>query len=462
MTKKQFKHSLFRGLGSAIIELKQCRDKSQYRDIVLYACLHNTTYDMQIEGDRSSYLFQAIKLFDDTDLFEDSIIEKYKNIRHGVWLFNQLTSLLFLFADEGSEKARKALYEKYELLLHKIEKMRKHQSICAERDMLEWLSVWLTSLNGFAEFKKIIFDLGRNIDKGKMDFFSFDWFYANAQGKFGTKRIEKYLQKNAGKSAEVKAFYEAVQIFDNRIYENLPIPTLEEVIQNAYKIQEGITFRNRGKAMRFARTASEDDLKILAEVALNEPNLNIKSELLWAFRKAKYKFTDEILQNLVQSENEDIRDTAFFILDQYPSERMHDLAISIINSENKLEKGIELLCGNFKKEDERVLFDAIKRVKVNNKNSWHGAFSAIETAFAKGRWKPQTDILEYVYQNTLCSWCRWRIVELMNQHKVLTTKILTECLFDSNSDIRAFAERKLKLCLPIPKIVFSEIQSDKR
>jgi hypothetical protein len=444
LTKKQFKHSLFRGLGSAIIELKQCQDKSQYRDIVLFACLHDTTYDMQIEGDRGSYLFEVIKLFDDTDLFEDSIIEKYKNIRHGVWLFDQLTSLLFSFADEGSEKSRNALYEKYDFLLHKIEKMRKRQSNCVERDMFEWLSVWLTSLNGFDEFKKIIFDFGRNISKGKMDFFSFDWFYANAQGKFGKKRIEKYLQKNADKSTEVKAFYEAVQIFDNRINENLPIPTLDEVIQNAYKIQDGITFRNRGKAMRFARIANDDDLKILADVALKEPNLNIKSELLWAFRKAKYKFSDEILQNLMQSENENIRDTAFYILGQVPSDRMHDLAISIINSEKELENGIELLCGNFKKEDENILFDAIKRVKVNNKNSWHGAFSAIETAFEKGSWKPQTAILEYVYQNTLCSWCRLRIVELMSQHKVLTKQILTECLFDSNSDIRVFAERKFK------------------
>jgi hypothetical protein len=44
----------------------------------------------------------------------------------------------------------------------------------------------------------------------EIGFVSFDWFYANAQNKFGKKRISKYLQKQAEKPVEVKAFYESV------------------------------------------------------------------------------------------------------------------------------------------------------------------------------------------------------------------------------------------------------------
>ncbi|WP_414732917.1 hypothetical protein [Acetobacterium carbinolicum] len=440
MTKKQFKHSFFRGLGSAIIVLEKCVDKNQYRDIVLYACLNNTTYDMQCEGERGLYLFHAIELLEDMDIFERSIIERFKNVRHDYWLFDQLTSLLFLFAKKGSEKAQKALYEKYELLLHKIEEMRNIPSMYEESDMFEGLSVWLTALNGFDAFKKIISDYGRNIAKGKSDFFAFDWFYANAQNKFGKKRIGKYLQKEAEKSVEVKAFYESVQIIDNWIYKQLPRPTLEDVIQNAYKVK----YRSRGTAMQFARNASEDELKKLAEMALSESNLNIKADLLWAFRRTKYKFSDEILQDLGRSENEDIRDTAYYIMGQTPSEKMHEAALSIISDGNELENGIKLLCRNFKKEDEKILFESIKKVRVSKRSLWHGAYMAIETAFDKGSWKPQTEILKYIYENTLCPCCRWRIVKLMNQHKVLTKQILNECLFDSNNDIRVFAARKLK------------------
>lgn len=444
MTEKQFKHSLFRGLGSAIIMLEQCPNKNQYRDIALYACLHNTTYDMQLEGDRGMYLFNVIEVLGDFDLFEHSIIDEFKNIEADIWLFNQLTSLLVIFAQKGSEKAPKALYEKYELLLDKIEKRRNLKSQREEREMFEWLSVWLTSLNGFDAFKKAIYDLGRNIAKGKADFFSFDWFYANAQHKFGKKRIEKYLSKQANKSVEVKAFYEAVQMFDNRKYEDAPKPTLEEVVQNAYKVQDGKTYPCRSTTKRFARNANKDELKKLADMALSESNINAKAELLWVFRWSNYSFSDETLQELAHSENKNIRNTAFVIMRQKPSEKMHDHALSVISDGKELEKGIELLCENFRKEDEKLLFDAIKRVKINNARAWHGAYMAVETAFKKGRWKPQTDILKYVYENTLCSRCRFRIVELMNQHQVLTSQILDECLLDSNSDIRDFAKRRIK------------------
>ena len=444
MTKDQFKRSFYRGLGSAIIELEQCSDKSRYRDAILYGCIHNTTYDMQSEGDRAFYLHRAIKLYGDVDLFEDSIITRFESVRLDLWLFNQLASLLCLFAKDGSEKACKALNDKYDILLKKTEKMRKPPSTCDISDMFEWLSVWMTELNGFSAFKKIVFDYGHNIIKGKAEYYSSDWFYANSQNKFGKKRVEKYLLSQADKSPEVKAFYESSNIITDQINVSIPRPTLEEVIENAYGIQEGNDYLRHRTAMLFARNASESDLKKLYEVALQERNINIKSELLWAFRKVKFDFSEEILNDLAHSESEDIRDTAFYVMLQSSSLKMHDLALSIISDEKELENGIMLLCRNFKLKDEMLLYNAIKRVKINKNSSWHGAYMAIELAFEKGHWKPRTDILLFVYENTLCSFCRLGIVKLMNQHKVLTKGILDECFLDSNADIRVFAEAKLK------------------
>lgn len=444
MTIKQFKKTFFRGLGSAIMVLENSPDKDKYRDIVLFACLNNTSYDMQSEGDKSEYLFHAIELLGALDEFEDAIIERFMNLKHDYWLFNQLASLLYLYANKGSEKAKKALFDKYKILLYKLQKVRKHRAISEERDMHECLSVWLTSLCGFSAFKRIVSDYGRNITNGKVGFFSYVWFYDNAQNKFGKKRVDKYLQKQADRSAEVKAFYEQVRIDSNGTHVVINKPTLEEVIQNAYKVQDGITILGRGMALRFARNASVDELKRLAEAAINEQDLNIKAELLWIFRKVKYKFPDEILKDFINSENEDIRDTAFYIMGQFPSEEMHDFALSLINDEEDLVYGVLLLCKNFKREDEKTLFDAIKSVRVSKNSFWHSVYMAVEDAFDKGKWKPQTDILQYIYENTLCSYCRLKIVKLMGQHGVLTKQILNECLYDSNSDIRAFAKRRLK------------------
>jgi hypothetical protein len=171
MTKNEFKHNFFRGLGSAIVEIEKCSDKSQYKDIVLYACLNNTTYDMQCEGDRGYYLYNSINILNQTDEFEKCIIDRFFNIRDDHWLFEQLTSLLYYFAEDGSKKARDALYTKYEFLYQKLIKMRKQKSICFESDVFEWLSVWLTSLDGLKAFRKISFDIGLQILNGKEDFF---------------------------------------------------------------------------------------------------------------------------------------------------------------------------------------------------------------------------------------------------------------------------------------------------
>ena len=56
MNEKTFSQSLCRGLGGAIVELKNAKDKSVYRDIVLRCCLRDISYDWQVEGTKGFYL----------------------------------------------------------------------------------------------------------------------------------------------------------------------------------------------------------------------------------------------------------------------------------------------------------------------------------------------------------------------------------------------------------------------
>ncbi|HWT73173.1 MAG TPA: hypothetical protein VN258_00400 [Mobilitalea sp.] len=130
MNKAQFKHDFLRGLGSALIELHSNCNPEQFCEIVMYGCLHNTTYDMQCEGDRGWYLYQAAQLIDDKEAVEATVIQKFFHARDNDWLFHQLTSILYYFAKEGSENARVALYQKYETILNELyTKKRKSDSI---------------------------------------------------------------------------------------------------------------------------------------------------------------------------------------------------------------------------------------------------------------------------------------------------------------------------------------------
>ncbi|MDR1509880.1 MAG: hypothetical protein LBS53_09610 [Synergistaceae bacterium] len=126
MNKKQFRHDFLRGLGSALIELESNENPKSFRDIVLYGCLHNTTYDMQCEGARGWYLYRAARLVGWEETIEASVIEKFHHIKEDHWLFVQLTALLYRFAADGSEKSETALDRQYRDMIKELaQKIRK-------------------------------------------------------------------------------------------------------------------------------------------------------------------------------------------------------------------------------------------------------------------------------------------------------------------------------------------------
>lgn len=446
MNKTHFKHVFFRGLGSALIELQSCGDPQKFSDIVLYGCVHNTTYDIQCEGDRGWYLYQAAKLAGDKEAVETAVIQRFFKIREDEWLFNQLTSILYRFAADGGKDARAALYQQYENMLAELSpersKIRGMYRTYPRRDMFDWLCVWLTSLDGWGAFKRILRDVCETLLPKDEDCFFSEWFYDNSKDKFGKKRIDDYLRKQSGQSPNIRIYYEKAKAWDTYVYSEQPIPTFEEVIAAI----DGQEFQGRGIVMRFARNASSEELEKLATAAINETDAKIQFELLWPFRRfASFSFPEEFLLRLSASDDDSLRDVAFDIMGRNPSEKTRQLALSLIRSGNDVENGISLLAKNLRPEDEAVLCEAVKMFPVRRDGeSWHSAFMAAKDGLKAMRGKPKTDILEYIYHNTFCGSCREHVVWLMHKKKALPADILLECQYDSYSDTRAFAERVIK------------------
>lgn len=442
MNKAQFKHDFLRGLGSALIELHSNSNTKQFREIVMYGCLHNTTYDMQCEGDRGWYLYQAAQLVEDKEAIEAAVIQKFFHARDNEWLFNQLISILYYFAMGGSENARTALYQQYENMVYELSpRKRKSNGTYPRRDMFDWLCVWLTSLDGWSMFKRIIQDVSKILLPKDIDCFFSEWFYDNAKDKFGKARVENYLKKQSKKFPLVLAYYEKSKVWDNHIFEKSPIPTLDEFINSAFHKDNG----TRGMSLRFAKNASREDLNKLAQLAIEESDPEIKVNLLWPFRRTKYPFPPSALLELSKYDDENLRDVTFDIMKKNPSPEFRDYAMSLIEEKKDDKNAISLLAQTFRPEDEPFLFSIVKSLPISSDdNNWHATFMDIEDRIKYTRGKPKTDILEYLYRNTLCGSCRESIVRLMHKKKVLTKAIILECRFDSNSDIRVFA-KKIKL-----------------
>ena len=443
MTKKQFKHDFLRGLGSALIELQTGDNPNQFYDIVRYGCLHNTTYDMQCEGDRGCYLSEAARLTGEKDAIESAVIQKFLRVKEDTWLFEQFTSILYHFAADGSKPARAALHQQYENMLSELAPgKRKRNGIYHRRDMFEWLCIWLTSLDGWSAFKRIVQDISEILLPKDADGFFLDWFYSNSRNKFGEKRTQKYLQKQSEKSMFVRVYYEKAKECDNWVRGERPIPTLEQVLAEV----DGQKLNGRSLAMRFARNADREGREKLVQAAMNEPDTQVKINLLCPFRRiGGFMFPEEYLSQLRESQDYRLREIAIDIMGQSPSAKTRGLALALIQSGEDIQGGLLLLSKNLRPVDEELFYNTVKSFPVrHSERAWHGVFMDAINGIEVMRGKPKTDILEYLYRQTLCGFCRERIVKLMHKKKALPDEILQECRLDANLDIRDFAERIIR------------------
>jgi len=236
MTKKRFRHDFLRGLGSALLELQDCGEPQKYYDAVMYGCLHNTTYDMQCEGSRGWYLYQAALLVGG-DSIEKAVIERYAHGFNNNWFFSQLTDILYCFAENGSESARNALHNKYGVMLDKLSRSvpSRRKTYFAEQGMFDTLCVWLTSLDGWSAFKKIVADVSGKLIPRDGSFFS-EWFYDNSKDKFGAKRVQAYLEKRYG---TIAAYCREAAEWENRKLEPTPTAARRTVILRSGEIRPG-------------------------------------------------------------------------------------------------------------------------------------------------------------------------------------------------------------------------------
>lgn len=68
-------------------------------------------------------------------------------------------------------------------------------------------------------------------------------------------------------------------------------------------------------------------------------------------------------------------------------------------------------------------------------SDWHEVVTDILNALERGADVPK-NVLEFIYENSLCSCCRYDAVKALNWCGWLTDDILRECEFDSNEDVR--------------------------
>jgi hypothetical protein len=452
MIEKEFSQALRRGLGSAIIELKNSKNKAAYRDIVLRCCLRDISYDWQVEGTKGHYLYLAICATGERAYFEQAVIEKFLP-RCEDRLFWQLTDILACCANDGSTLAKDALHAKYDYFSAKKGRLVKGR--IDEGFQWENVACHLFAIDGFSAFKRYAMDMGQLLKKNpdSQNVLYYDWFITEAQDIFSKKRVNVFLDKMYEKSDAIKALMDTIksdelsceQYQENHSEEQV---TVEILVQTAREMAS-VEINHYGPIMRlrhtFLKNASDADILELAHTVIREKNETVKGLLLRIFLcnmkwNKPFPLGATPLLEYSKSNNETLSKNALGRLEEFKDKRIHDLAVHLLKTKGIKSFALGLLKKNYIKSDDAIIAKTVKKASSIPQY----VQSDVVDIYSRHRSADALPALLNVYQKGDCSHCRYNIVKAMHHCKILPDDILSDCLYDSYDDTRKYAKRLIK------------------
>jgi len=424
VTKNQVKQAFQRGLGRGILAVQE--NPKRYRELVLWACGRNLSFDTQCEGTRAWYNYQLISCYPDNKEFLELIEQKLQDKKpDSSWDYLFFPELLMYFAMDGNENAAVALWDKYEELFSGLNSF--HRSSPIKRRTVECFENLCIALSWDKEnYFRIAEDIGglflRSNQFGAWDF---AWLYDSRPREFNSE-----LRRKSKSSRELSAFFAA---FDDR----------KKEMKNWSANRAGSQMPKEGRALSVYLKRNAPELAAsFAEVYLSQKNPEERAKALGAFSVCPYPMDPSPTMKDAESNCHSLRSAAIEALGEIRNPEVRKYAWGHINDD--FDGMLPIIIKNYMPEDEAFLRKYISELQVDYscKTGWHGIHLEILDLFdaEAGIAKPPKSLLPILYESTLCSFCRGTVVRLMSKYRMIPDSMWKELLFDSNDDIRALAD----------------------
>ena len=168
-----------------------------------------------------------------------------------------------------------------------------------------------------------------------------------------------------------------------------------------------------------------------------------RAAALSAFFVCPYPGDPQPLLVDAKSSCEQLKEAAWRALSNLRHPAVRDFALAVLPEDS--EAALPLLIKNYQEQDAPLLERLVTQIPVDfdETTGWHGIHLDVLNMVDDGLKAPAA-LLRHIYTTTYCSSCREHALRQMGKRRLLTDEILQECLFDSNSDICAYAERCLR------------------
>lgn len=421
MSVRRFRHDMIRGIGSCYIELQNSSNIEQYKSTILYGLLNPISFDQQIEGTRSYYLYELVKNFKDDLYFLDNLISRLQRRIPNEDLFIHLIEHLVPFAQDGYIEAKDELYRQY----------RKHiaKPKFSETDgiKLDLLCVGLLRVNGLKFLRYHIKEMQDKTHKISSD--DLGWFHYNIVQKYKEKGTELIRQVYPEYTNEVK--YKKDRLEYN--FENL----LKYLDSNEW---------NR-KLFFYSRMASSYDIERTIDYLLEcqiESHIRRVLELLSIGLNNKYRLNN--ILDLIGQYDSEMDELIYKYCSNVEDPLTRELGYTLVNTKKYRALGLQMIVRNYQSEDKNFVKEYTKKVRVDYRETedWFHLYARLLELFNSKKRNLPDELLFYIYHESLTSYYREWAFDIMKKKKLLSEEIVEEATFDSDYDISKKAKRYLK------------------
>jgi len=437
LTQEQFRDALRKGKGRALLHVHEFGGSGLEED-VLRACEQSLVYDAQSEGTRSEWLYDIVTAAGLVEAVKPRVLAALEQpaTMEQFWDVAQLYCLAAIFARNGHDDARDAVYRKF--------------------DRKEFIEAWLGGIplitaDGLAGFLHVADVTGDRLanEPGYWDGGDCEYLFHEACERLGEEAVTNALAEAAEKNANCRTFRDAIQKHqdDVRKYneeqeekklqgrplrERKCVEEVLQIVESSGPEAVGFLFWLRG--------ASALEIQTVFERMLAEHRPMQLQRFLQMFRLCDMPRVDGRILQLARTGPAELRGPCFDALGRIQDERIHQLAHELLSQNPPMPEAISLFRNNYESRDHAVIELALPR--QGDDDVLHGiVLDLVKISDTAG--SEFLYCLQWVYESSPCSCCRESAVRRMVDLQIAPQAILHECLADSYEDTRKLATAAL-------------------
>lgn len=413
--KRQFLNSLKRGTGEAYLLVRD-NPKIDFSNHIIKGVLNIYAYDGQCETDRAKYVFDIISISKQKDKIRKAILHGLATEQDDTWNLTHLFALAKLYAQQNDIEVKQAIYGRF--LNNPIEGS-------------DWVGAYeILELEGLNGLFYVAEKFGKYIEQNPDDWQD-DWIIKRFQDDNKSLKAYEELKKKAKTNKFIRIYLDNIKRTKESQEKHKKKPTKYiDIIDEVLNSKPFISFRRK-------RNLTDEEINQVAKQLISETDKSKIERLLDIFDFYKFPYNSQIILDLAKQKRTSknrIVENAIDALKHLKGKDIRDFAINKIKSSTNPIGFLKILTSNYKSGDFKLLSKIVD--KTNNEHKIEQLAGIYTDIFKANQTKECKQPLEILYNKMNCAIHRKGIVEILIENKVLSDKIKSEILFDSDLETR--------------------------